>query len=223
MTDLNQLFLQHAAASYDKQMALGDIIGGADWQFDMTTQSLTFGANIRFKIQVIGTESTHSNTWLWGWANEASGIPAAMLRASEELRALGKQHKISALTQDSFPLSDDLNGHLLSMIASGVCNGDAYYRGPYDGGALFMLIRDDHFPHRTVNPALRITTIFPQVIANILLSDHRLAFRHYVEFYLGHVEEKGDILRAEFSNKNIVEARFMPDNRLESIDSNLHK
>jgi hypothetical protein len=146
-----------------------------------------------------------------------------MLHASEEMRAYGKQHNIPALTQESFPLSEQLNGHLLTMIASGVCNGDAYYRGPYDGGALFMLIRDDHFPHRTVNPALRITSIFPQVIANIPISDHQLAFRHYVEFYLGHVEETGDTIRAEFSNKNVVEARFLPDNRLESINSNLHK
>ena len=62
--ELNPLLLQHVAASYDKQMALGDLIGGSDWQFDMGTQSLTFGSKIRLKIQVIGTESTRSYTWL---------------------------------------------------------------------------------------------------------------------------------------------------------------
>ena len=32
------------------------------------------------------------------------------------------------------------------MIASGVCDADAYYRGPYEGGAAFLLIKDERFP-----------------------------------------------------------------------------
>jgi hypothetical protein len=215
--NLNTLFLQHVAASYDKQMALGDLIGGNPWQFDMGTQSLTFGSKLRFRIQVIGTESTHSNTWLWGWANEASGIPAPMLKASETLQALGRQHNIREFTQVSFPLSDEVNGHILSMIASGVCNGDAYYRGPYDGGALFMLIRDDRYPHQTINPANRVSTLFPQLIATMPISNHRVAFLHYLEFYLAKVSDSGAAITGEFSNKQVVEARFLPDGRLETI------
>jgi hypothetical protein len=82
-----------------------------------------------------------------------------MLKASEAMRAFGQKHGIREFTQASFPLSDQVNGHVLSMIASGLSNGDAYYRGPYDGGALFMLIRDDRYPHQTINPANRVATI----------------------------------------------------------------
>jgi hypothetical protein len=221
--ELNPLFLQHVAASYDKQMALGDLIGGSDWQFDMGTQSLTFGAKIRFKIQVIGTESTHSHTWLWAWANEASGIPAPMLRVSEAIRAFGQKNGVREFTQPSFGLSDQANGHILSMIASGLCNGDAYYRGPYDGGALFMLIRDDRYPHQTINPANRVSTLFPQLIATMPVSNHRQAFLHYLEFYLAKISESGMTITGEFSNKQVVEARFLPDNRLESIKTKMMK
>lgn len=217
--DLDALFLQHIAASYDKQMALGDLIGDSEWQFDMGTQSLTFGAKIRFKIQVIGTESTHSNSWLWGWANEASGIPAPMLRAGEETRAFGQQHNIRELTQPSFSLNSRVNGHFLSMITSGLCNGDAYYRGPYDGGALFMLIRDDRYPHQTINPANRVSLLFPKLIVSMPISNHRQAFIHYLEFYLARISEVGNTVIGHFSNKQVVEARFLPDNRLETIQT----
>jgi hypothetical protein len=219
--ELNSLFLQHVAASYDKQMALGDLIKGNDWQFDMGTQSLSFGSKIRFKIQVIGTESTHSHTWLWSWANEASGIPAPMLKASEALRAYGQKNSLREFTQASFELSHAANGHIVSMIASGLCNGDAYYRGPYDGGALFMLIRDDHYPHQTINPANRVSTLFPQLVATMPISNHRQAFLHYLEFYLAKISESGDTVSGTFSNKQVVEAHFLPDNRLESIGTKM--
>jgi hypothetical protein len=215
---IDQLFLQHVAASYDKQMALSDLIGDSNWQFDMDSQTLSFGSKFHFKIQVLGTESNSSNTWLWGWANEASGIPPSMLKASEELRALGVQEHISELTQAEIPLTDQVNGHNLSMIASGVCNGQAYYRGPYDGGALYMLIRDENYPQQNVLPVIHITTIFPQLISNIEIENHRQAFLAYVQFYAAKINETGDLITAQFNDNNRIEAHFMPDNRLERLN-----
>jgi hypothetical protein len=213
-----QLFLQNVAASYDKQMALSDLIGDSNWQFDMDSQTLSFGSKFRFKIQVLGTESNSSNTWLWGWANEASGIPPSMLKASEELRALGVQEQVSELTQAEIPLTDQVNGHTLSMIASGVCKGQAYYRGPYDGGALFMLIRDENYPQQNVLPVIHISTLFPQLISNMEIGNHRQAFLPYVQFYGAKVNETGDLITAQFNDNNRIEARFMPDNRLEKLN-----
>lgn len=216
--NFDQLFLQHVAASYDKQMALGDLIGDSNWQFNMDAQTLSFGSKFHFKIQVLGTESSYSNTWLWGWANEASGIPPAMLRAGEALRALGAQEQISELTQPEIPLTEQVNGHTLSLIASGVCNGQAYYRGPYEGGAIYMLIRDENFPKQKVKPAIRISTQFPQLISNMPISNHRLAFAHYARFYGAKVTKNGDAITAHFDANNRIEAQFMADNRLESLD-----
>ncbi|KAF9950563.1 hypothetical protein BGZ72_007804 [Mortierella alpina] len=218
MTNLSQLFLQNAVASFDKQLALSDIIGSADWNADMTAQTVIFGSRHCFKMQVIGTESLSSNTWLWGWANQG-GIPAATLRASQELLALGKRDNIPELAQSMLPITEDINGHNLMMIASGICNGNAYYRGPYDGGAVFILIRDPDFPRKTVNPAIRIPTVFSQAISTLTISDHKVAFRHYVLYYQGNVEETDDTIRAEFDLGNIVEAKFEPPHRLVSINA----
>jgi hypothetical protein len=219
--DFDQLFLEHVAASYDKQMALGELVGKNNWQFDMASGTLAFGTKFTFKIQMIGTESTHSNTWLWAWANEASAIPRSMLRAAEELRAFGEKNGLSELTQPGFPLSQRINGHVFSMIASGVCHGDAYYRGPYEGGALFMLIRDERYPHIAHNPQTRISTLFPQLIASLPIPNHRLALRHYLESYLAKIDEQGDTITANFGKNKILKARFLPDNRLAEISGQL--
>lgn len=217
MTDFNHLFLKHVAASFDKQLALGDIIGSQDWTFSMDTGLLGFGSQYRFKAQVIGSEATYDNTWLWGWANEASGIPANLLRAGQELRAFGQQNGIQQLTQPGFSINQELNGHILSMIASGLCNGSAYYRGPYDGGALFLLIRDENFPRSTVIPAVRISTIFPQLISAMPIPDHRTAFIAYLQYYGARLKEEPETITAKFDNGDLLQARFLKDNRLEDI------
>ena len=74
------------------------------------------------------------------WANTQSGIPAPLLRACESLRARGDRDGIPELTAPQLPL-DAWDGHLIAMIASALtreCAG--YYRGPYDGGAIFVLL-----------------------------------------------------------------------------------
>ncbi|KAF9275879.1 hypothetical protein BGZ68_010447 [Mortierella alpina] len=218
MANLNQLFLQHVVASFDKQLSLGDIIGSADWHADMENQTVTFGSQHCFKMQVIGTESSSSNTWLWAWANQGR-IPAAALCASEELHALGRQNNIPELTQNMLPITEEINGHNLMAIATGICNGDAYYRGPYDGGAVFMLIRDQDFPRETVDPVIRIPTVFTQAIMAFSISDHKVAFRHYVEYYHGRIEETDDTILAEFDDGSRVEAKFEPPHRLTSISA----
>jgi hypothetical protein len=78
-------------------------------------------------------------------------------------------------------LSKDVNGHVLAMIASGVCEADAYYRGPYEGGAAFLLIKDAAFPRRRESPLARLGHVFPQAIAAFAIADHRLALTSYLD------------------------------------------
>ncbi|KAF9952378.1 hypothetical protein BGZ72_006328 [Mortierella alpina] len=218
MTNLNELFLQHVLSSFDKQFVLYNMIHALSWQCDLREQSLTFGSKYRFNMQVIGTQSTSANTWMWGWANRLS-VPVATARASEELLALGRRENIPEFTQSILPITEDINGDKLMLIASGICNGNAYYRGPYDGGAVFMLIRDLDFPRETVNPAIRIPVVFCQASMAVTISDHKVAFRHYVHYYQGNAEETDDTIRAEFDNGSRIEAKFEPHchNRMSSM------
>lgn len=181
---LTELYHQHVAASFDKQMRLGDLVGDkARWWFDLEAGTLTFDDDISFRIQIIGTESEHSNTWLWAWANETSGIPAERLIAAEAVRAFGEQHGVHELIAAQLPLDAIVFGHNLLTIVAGVLNANGYYRAPYEGGAAFLLIDDPDYPPFDPDPMIRVPLYFPQVIANLPVTDHRTAFEHYLYYY----------------------------------------
>ena len=108
------LFAQHAAASLDKQFAFLDIIGEADWSFDMDDRRLTFGSSHAFDVQLLGSESEYDQTWLWAWANEESQIPDSLLKSSLALRNFGEQKQIPELTGPVLSL-DEVNGDMIAM------------------------------------------------------------------------------------------------------------
>jgi hypothetical protein len=147
------LCVRHVVASFVKQVQLSAILRILDqWTFDVTTGTLSVGKDLHWHAEILGTESHETNTWLWAWANTGSNLPSALTQASLQMKRLGEEQTIPELTQPQLPLTADINGHVLSMIASGVCDGDAYYRGPYDGGAAFLLIKDDKFPRSQEHP-----------------------------------------------------------------------
>ena len=116
----------------DRHHHLSCIVSNHAWHFDLPTGTLSFGNQYRWQTQLLGTESEASNTWLWAWGNTESNIPAHLLVTSLALKAYGEQHAIPELTTPQLPL-DQIDGHTL-------CEANAYYRCPYEGGALFVLI-----------------------------------------------------------------------------------
>jgi hypothetical protein len=191
-------FCRHAAFSFDKQLHLAELVDGLDWHFNMTSGLLSFGQHLHFRVQILGTESDHDHTWLWAWANEGSHIPPELLQASLQMKALGEEQQIPELTTPLLQLGD-IDGHTLAMIASGVCQANAYYRCPYDGGAAFVLIQDESFPKSTEPPLVRIASVFPQAISSIEIADHRLALIGYLEHYglVGQDEEGKLVVKAD--------------------------
>ena len=180
MTTLAQLLAEHGAASLDKQESLAALIGNAGWQFSMDTGRLTFGGKHVFPAQILGTEAEASKTWLWGWANAASGIPAPLLQFSQQMRTYGEQNGVAEFTSPELPVNG-VNGHLLCMIASGLCNADAYYRGPYEGGAVFLLFSAPQLKAHSDNSVPRVIRIFTQFIAQSAC-DHREALMAFLRY-----------------------------------------
>lgn len=180
MTTLNDLLEQYGALSFEKQLALGDLIGDRNWQVEMSRGTIMFGNDLEFPIQILGTEAEDAQTWLWAWANYESDIPPALLKCSNAMQHLGTSEQIVELTTPEVSLQK-ADGHTLSMIASGVCNASAYYRGPYQGGAVFMLI-DAPSLALTVPPAPtgipRMITSFMQFISAVPVN-HKRAFAAY--------------------------------------------
>ena len=57
-----------------------------------------------YPIQFIGSESTQSNDWLWGWEN-INGFDDSLLKLVDEARAFGQKVGFNALTVPNLPLT----------------------------------------------------------------------------------------------------------------------
>ncbi|NOK59489.1 MAG: hypothetical protein GFH27_549285n13 [Chloroflexi bacterium AL-W] len=179
MTTFQDLLSQHIASSLLKQQALGDFLGNHNWGVDITAGTVDFGKGCVYPIQIIGTESDINGTWLWGWANDASGIPPQLLTCANTLRELGEEQQIDILSQAQLQLGE-IDGHLLTIVASGVCNADAYYRGPYDGGAVFFLIKQSPLAEQAPTSPITLINMISSVISQFSVQ-HRLMVQAFLQ------------------------------------------
>jgi hypothetical protein len=51
----------------------------------------TFGDDLRFPLQLLGSESHLGGTWLWAWADAQSNLPPALLHLAGWPRDYGVQ------------------------------------------------------------------------------------------------------------------------------------
>lgn len=184
MSRFLELFSSLAGAAMARQMALADFLGERSWSVDLNVGQVSFGDDLVCPIQLLGTESYVNDTWLWAWSNP-SDIPPPLLETSRQLKEYGEQHQIPELTNSTFPLSQ-VDGHQLSMLASGLVRKTVYYRGPYESGALYFLILGVPADVFAPSPVERICAVIGQVIETFEVDHRRMAeaFLHEQGFAL---------------------------------------
>jgi len=185
---LRHLYTQHAAASFDKQVYLRAMLGKARWSFALEQGTLAFSQPhemLQLSVQLLGTESQDSNTWLWAWANQESGIPTKSLEAVQQLRSIGQTQQVPELMQSELALTEEINGGRLAAIATGICRAACYFRVAYPGGVLYMLIKDAQYKRSVRHPLQRIAKLFPAFAKerDALLLNQRTAYLSYLSFY----------------------------------------
>jgi TPR repeat protein len=210
-----RLLAEHVATSLGKQRALGELLGDHRWFLDVQRGTVDFGENRVFPVQLLGTESTVSNTWLWAWANDLSEIPGHVLNASERLRELGREQAVDELTRPIFPLSPD-GGHLLALVASGICQADGYYRGPYDSGAVYFLIFETGLERRR-RSAQDVAMTIQGVIMTFGVDHHAMAAAYLQQEGWAIIEESPAGLRAVGNGGEELRLRFDGAGRLAEI------
>ena len=115
------------------------IVQDRDWFVDFSAQTLSFGDDA-FPVQFVGSESSVSNTWMWGW-NNINNFDSQLVSLVNEVRTLGERWQLQPLTVKSFDLNEDFNAHTLGIVATGICKGDfCYYIGPHESGSVVMAV-----------------------------------------------------------------------------------
>ncbi len=217
-TTFLDLFSQYVGAAFAKQLAFSDLLGERGWGVDLQQGEATFGDDLTYPIQLLGTESDGDNSWLWAWGNEASELPKSLLKACNEIKIFGKNNSIQELTERSFQ-NEPVNGHMLAMVASGMNTDCCYYRGPYDGGALFFLVSD--IPEKLYSPIepQRLITVVSEVISQFEVN-HKVMVKSLFQSQKYELSKDGETLIGEHP-KGVVRISFDQFDRINNIEGAL--
>lgn len=213
MQTMKSLLEEHLASSIAKQHALSDLLGDHTWDLDLERGTLDFGIGQVFPVQVLGTESAQNQTWLWAWANTVSDIPQRLLTAAARLRQFGLDEGIAEFSHSRLS-SRQADGHALALVASGVCDADCYYRGPYDGGTVYLLLGGTTLRRPTAPE--RIATVLAEAVAYADV-DHRRVATSFLRREGFVLDDRPESLSGSALDGRTVEAIFDRSGRLREV------
>jgi hypothetical protein len=144
--DFDELLKQAQDYTNACQERLKDEFSMLEWErydYNQESATLIFSSNgvprLTMKIQVAGSWSSQSNTWLWSWDND-SILPDAA-ESVHMLQTFGQQHGFERLASAYWP-AEEVDAWEMTCIACLLLQGEGVYRAPDDKGALFMVVRD---------------------------------------------------------------------------------
>ena len=218
------LYHRHVAAALDRQMRLADFLEreapGEPWSYSLSTATLAFGDTVRFVAFDLGSHADPDNSWLWSWSHLDLKLTRANRELGEAVRKLGQRVGIRAFCADRQVSCTELLGpdvspvvaHVFAAVVAGELGFDAYHTMPFAHGRAAAVIRDGRLRADVPDPAARIVTVFPQVVAAFPVANHRAAFIAYAGAYglaLEATPQTGSVLvggqerlKAEFDGKN---------------------
>lgn len=216
MTTLISHFERTALLSREKQDDLSRSLGEHTLELDLDAGIARFSSGLEVPLQVLGTESDNSLTWLWAWADEQTEVPEQLLRSARDLKAWGERHDVEEFTLPSVDLNR-ADGNLISLIASDVCGATGFYRDPYEGGALFLLLFGPPSALRMDLDRAGIARHLQDLVSRYDF-DHRSALLAYFRAKQLPMNEAGDTVSAELGNGERIIARFDSSGRLGTMN-----
>ena len=170
---MKKYLTQHLAMSLLKQARFNEKYGKLAWDYDVGAGALVFGGKQRLAAQILGTYAQDSNTWLWSWANTASGLPAQAVAIATKLREWGKAKAVGQLTTAEFTCDRATSPELLGLLAIGLAKLPAFFIGRHEHGAVVLLVTSPD-----ANPLPKLTnTAFINHLMGVIqqgeISSHR--------------------------------------------------
>ena len=222
MTTWNDIFSANLGKMMAIQIACAElVVKNRDWNVDFDKGIIAFG-NDEYPLQFLGSEATSSNTWLWAWEN-TNEFDDKIISLAREIKAKGEKLNLEALTTAEIDISDELNGHTLSIVACGLADKNyCYYYGPHSGGAI--LVAFDGVDEKVFTPvdAKDFADIVVRCIQQFPLN-HKLFVESFLEWNKTKYKLQGDTIIADFEKdgKLMIELEKIENNfRIKNISLN---
>lgn len=222
MTTWNEIFSANLGKIMAIQIACAEhVVKNRDWNVDFDRGIISFG-NDEYPLQFLGSEATSSNTWLWAWEN-INEFDDKIISLAREIKAKGEKLNLEALTTAEMDISDELNGHTLSIVACGLADKNyCYYRGPHSGGAILVAIDGvDEKVFSSVS-AKDFVDITIKCIQQFSLT-HKIFVESFLEWNKTKYKLQGDTIIADFEKdgKLMIELEKIENNfRIKNISLN---
>ena len=222
MTTWNEIFSANLGKIMAIQIACAEyVVKNRDWNVDFDRGIISFG-NDEYPLQFLGSEATSSNTWLWAWEN-INEFDDKIISLAREIKAKGEKLNLEALTTAEIDISDELNGHTLSIVACGLADKNyCYYYGPHSGGAI--LVAFDGVDEKVFTPvdAKDFADITIKCIQQFSLN-HKIFVENFLEWNKTKYKLQGDTIIADFEKdgKLMIELEKIENNfRIKNISLN---
>ncbi len=211
-----QTYLErYALLSLEKQDKLEALIGEHLHELDLDAGTIRF-EGFQFPMQVIGTESDNTLTWLWAWSDEQTEIPSNLMQSAIQLRAWGSAEGLSEFTMPSVDLNK-ADGYGISLVASEVCRASCFFRDDYEGGAVFLLLFDSMIDNGPSFDRQRLVRRLAD-----LFSRYDLNHRNTLLFYLTAKKlspaAEGNVINCELESGERLLAEFDEAGRLTMVN-----
>ncbi|WP_314326941.1 DUF6882 domain-containing protein [Fusobacterium pseudoperiodonticum] len=190
--------IQTACAKY--------VVKNRNWNVDFDRGIISFGED-EYPLQFLGSEANSSNTWLWAWEN-INGFDENIISLAREIKAKGEKLNLEALTTAEIEITDELNGHILSIVACGLADKKyCYYRGPHSGGAIFVAF--DGVDERVFAPIN--AKDFADIVVNSIQQfplNHKLFVESFLEWNKTKYKWQGNLIIADFKKDGELKIEF---------------
>lgn len=159
-SDLYHFGARHSIIVNEAQEQFVDWLGEwSDYDFDPQAQTLSFDGR-PLKVQLLGSHSYETDTWLWGWGNKAYQTSefVGMTDAARWLRDASPDRELAwQLRTRLFPMGEQLaQGGVAGWPILYACYAWLKPRGvfqaDYGAGRMFVSIHDPALPATRPNP-----------------------------------------------------------------------
>ena len=222
------LYHRHVATAFDRRLRLAEFVaqkaGKVKWKYDVATASLMCGPKLKIEAPLLGSHAHGNDSWLWAWSNRNLKLTLTNRALGDLVRVTAQRLGVPMLAHAGFSLEPLLGPELtkhaavvIGAVLSRELDYDAYHIEAEKGYDSAILVREPRLKAADRYALHRVLTVFPKVVKELPVFDHRAALTNYARDYGLTVTSEAGVLKVS-DGKGELTATFDDRDRLKSLD-----